>query len=623
MIILSKRQNNILFYLLSLNNKITIEAISKKFDISPRTVRNDLYVLEDFLSGYEVNIVKKPKEGIFIKGDKNNILKLRNDLNLIDYRLLDFEERSKVISLLLLCNEIITFDKLANICLVSKQTIITTFKSVDRLFIENDVEIIKYQGKGIFIKGKEEKIRNLYEKIIELTCKNTLIINLVVKNSSLNKYDKQAMELINKIETRGQTTIQDKTKLKLLLSFILYRINSNQKLNPKTSDAIFPEYFDLDEIKYCNDLVKRLNKESENSGEEALIAEDLITKLQNIQKLDDESNEYYFKGLTNHLKATLYRLRNNIIIENELLSQIKINIPLIYEFTKRELKQWENKLNLVFSENEIAYISMYLASAYEKSIKLENKINVIIVCQFGLATSTILKTRILNVIPECNLIGPMGNVEAINYIKNNPVDLAICTKDCFLKDVNMITVNPLIDTNDIELIKTKLFQISYSLMCENFISGYSGKQKKTYIKDLVELDNIQIIDKIDDFEKAIELAAQPLLIKKAIEKRYVAKMIEAVNEFGTYMVLLPETAFVHAGINDGINQDCTSVLVLKKPVVFGYKNPKEVRNIVILGVKTKQDNPLIDLIYIFENEENLKKLKSEDIDIIDIYNMHN
>ncbi len=625
MLVLTKRQNNILIFLTTLNNSIKIEQLAEKFKVSSRTIRNELHVIDGFLNEYKIKIIRKPSVGIYLEKDKDNFIKLRNDLNLIDYRILDSEERNIVISLLILCNKKITFDKLANICLISKQTVINSFKSIEKYFLEYGVNIIKSQGKGITVYSNQESILNLFENILETTYKNELIMNLLFKNSEIYKFGTDAFLILNNLSKEKNVYFSNEDKIKILLKFVIFRFVDDFTIN-KTNNKIYPSYFSEENINKIEKLMEKYVVINNSKSLEYKVAVYLIEKLDKINKINKINKEYFINGLTNHLRLAIYREKNNIKIENELLSQIKIRIPLIFEFTKRELLMCEALDGIIFSENEIAYISMYLASAYEKSINLYSKLNILLVCSFGLATSTILKTRILKIIQDCNIIGPLSESEAKTYINKNKVDFIICTGNCFIENIELISVNPLIDTSDIEIIKNKLFQISYTKSCENFISGYvknNELNKKAYIKDLLMYDCIQIIDEIDDWEIAIQTSAKPLIKKGLIENRYVTKMIDAVKQFGTYMVLVEETAFVHAGVDDGIKDDCTSILILRKPVTFGYKNPKSVRNIVILGIKNKINNPLIDLIYIFEKEDNLKRLKEKSIDIDEIYLMHN
>lgn len=197
MIILTKRQKNILFFLASLSTSITIETIANKFDVSERTIRNDLSIIEDFLHGYNIKIIRKSNVGIYLQGNKNDLILLSKKLNLIDYRVLDCEERNKVIALLLLCSKDLTFDKIAKACLVSKQTIIYSFKDIEDTFKANNIEIVKSIGKGISIKGKEKDFLHFFEKLVEISFENELIINSVINHSNLLDYEKEADKLLN------------------------------------------------------------------------------------------------------------------------------------------------------------------------------------------------------------------------------------------------------------------------------------------------------------------------------------------------------------------------------------------------------------------------------------------
>lgn len=303
-----------------------------------------------------------------------------------------------------------------------------------------------------------------------------------------------------------------------------------------------------------------------------------------------------------------------------------MSVSLIYEFTSKELHKVEKLYNIEFDENEIAYITMYIASIYETSFKEISTVKVLLVCSFGLATSSMLKSRIIQSFPGFEIFGPLSQNNAFNFLNENNVDLIISTNEFEYSSTPVIKVNPLLNYENMEKIKNKLDQFSYSKMCSHFITSYASTTKitpsKHYIANYVMQENIQIIDECNSWEEAIQLAAQPLLKKKLINQNYVDSMINAVNDYGTYMVMTPNTAYVHAGVNDGIFQNCTAILVIKKPVIFAYTNSKLVSNIVILGIKDKRENDLLNIAYIFEKEENIKLLCSSDITKEAIINMH-
>ena len=50
-------------------------------------------------------------------------------------------------------------------------------------------------------------------------------------------------------------------------------------------------------------------------------------------------------------------------------------------------------------------------------------LKVLFVCPFGLASSSVLMTRLSYALAECAVLGPMTEAEARDYVARNPVDL--------------------------------------------------------------------------------------------------------------------------------------------------------------------------------------------------------
>lgn len=649
--VLTKRQKDILIYLCSQRQYVTIKQLAMKFNVSPRTIQNDLDIIDFFLACSRIIVDRKSGKGIKINADESEISGLRSKLKSINYRALGNYERLSIISLLLLCNPISTFEQLSDGCKVSRQTIIATFRQVEEDFKKEGIEVQKIKGIGIKISGDEHKIRKYFENKLSELVSDEIIISVVMKNTKLTDFERTANEIIESVENKLDVRFAEFMKIKLLLEYSLLRISNGciladygYNVDKSSTSNEYESIFDTlnsypyskgDKLYFCSLFMNakitdqysdNLKMYKDSIDEASIISEYLFNELQVIQQLDINSRERFIHGLTLHLRVAIYRIRNKIAIQNELLYQIKVSIPVIYEFTKKELLKCEKKFDLEFDENEIAFIAMYIASAYENSFKIESKLTVLLVCSFGIATSSILRTRILQAIPECNIIGPISEKDAEEYLKKNEVDLVISTNDYQMNDVPAIKVNPLLYPEDVEYIKNRLFQLSYSMMSTHFIKSYASMEKEerkpVFIKDYVAKEDIQIAEHCRTWADAISLAAKPLLDKGKIEQRYINRMIQAVDEFGTYMVLVPETAFIHAGTDDGIKENCAAVLVLRNPILLGDKNGKIVRNLVVLGIKNKKEDSLLKLIYIFENESNLSALKTKEVTIDKIYNMH-
>jgi Phosphotransferase system mannitol/fructose-specific IIA domain (Ntr-type) len=99
-------------------------------------------------------------------------------------------------------------------------------------------------------------------------------------------------------------------------------------------------------------------------------------------------------------------------------------------------------------------------------------------------------------------------------------------------------------------------------------------------------NNIQVIESIESWEKAIELASKPLLEKNKIEERYVESMIDNINKLGPYVVLMPRIAMPHSRPESGVIESCMSLLKINTGVAFSKdKNKEKVNIIFILGAK--------------------------------------
>ncbi|MFT8607774.1 PTS sugar transporter subunit IIA [Liquorilactobacillus ghanensis] len=87
-------------------------------------------------------------------------------------------------------------------------------------------------------------------------------------------------------------------------------------------------------------------------------------------------------------------------------------------------------------------------------------------------------------------------------------------------------------------------------------------------------ENIKIISQVDNWQKAVEIACQPLLEEKKITQKYVTNIIKSVKKYGPYMVLTDYFALMHAKPGEGVNQLAMSLLVVKEPIDLEGKKVK-------------------------------------------------
>ncbi len=644
---LLERQIEIITLLLLKDDWCVSDDLVEALSVSNRTIRNDLNQIKLFLKEHNAELKSEPHKGYKIVADIDSRHKILGQLE--SAKSLSQEEIVKAISILLLSFECTTYNELATFLDISKQTLIKYMDTAEAALLKNEITVNKIKGKGLSIQGREYNIRDYMKQLINVSELSNHIITIAEKSFLTTSSLKIARQIISDIEMNSKVHFYEQRRLELLLSYCLYRISIGKTITDYDIDIkkeilindsecnlfykslrTFPlsdyEKYYLISI-LLETKVKHLNKKYDNNSDAEQLAKFLMKKLQLLHPFRKQNTEQFLTGLTSHLTVALYRIRNNIPIQNELLEQIKIRIALIYLYTKQQLLSQEDKYDVIFDENEIAYVAMYLASTFETSLQFDMKIKVLIECSFGTTTSAILDSRIRQLITECEIVGPFSTTETKKYLDKEKVDLIITTHEGTNYRYPTLIVNPLLNPEDADYIHARIFQLSYEKMCESFMNSYlkqdDNKSKVVHIKDLISRDDIQIFDKCNSWEEAIHIAASPLLDSGKLEQRYVLTMIDAVRTLGTYMVLLPETAFVHAGTDSGIHEDCCSLLVLKQPIILGDGKGKLVRNIIVLGVKNREKLTLLDLVSIFQEEKNRVLLADKNIDIDSILELHN
>lgn len=121
--------------------------------------------------------------------------------------------------------------------------------------------------------------------------------------------------------------------------------------------------------------------------------------------------------------------------------------------------------------------------------------------------------------------------------------------------------------------------------------------------------NIQIVNNVKDWEESIKIAANPLIEKKSIEKRYVDAMINSIKELGPYIVLMPGIAMPHSRPENGVNETSFSLLIIKNGVLYPKKD-QAIKVVIVLAAKDNESHieALTNLSDFLDDEEKIEEL---------------
>jgi mannitol/fructose-specific phosphotransferase system IIA component (Ntr-type) len=120
-----------------------------------------------------------------------------------------------------------------------------------------------------------------------------------------------------------------------------------------------------------------------------------------------------------------------------------------------------------------------------------------------------------------------------------------------------------------------------------FISGPAHLRReekyKPMLNELLTREYIQLQDRVDSWEEAIQVAAKPLLQTEYISEEYIQEMIANVNNLGPYIVIAPKIAIPHARPEAGVKKLGMSLLQLKESISFSEKQEHAANLIIVLA----------------------------------------
>ena len=238
------RQKQIILMLIENGNvPKTIKDISIELNVSSRTIVRELPFIEKFLFENDFKFIKKSGVGIFIDEsyDKLNFLKelLENEYSV--NKLSKNNRITYILESILESNSPIKSAYFLNKFKISYSTFIKDLNSLKSILKKFDLLLIQKKGFGIYIKGTEEKIREIlsyliYEKFSDenlfLNIKNILTYNY--GNEGILKFiDEDTIELCDLIVNKAFDNFKLCFSEKVYVSLIIHLSLSVERIKKK------------------------------------------------------------------------------------------------------------------------------------------------------------------------------------------------------------------------------------------------------------------------------------------------------------------------------------------------------------------------------------------------------
>mgnify|MGYP003531523038 CR=1 FL=1 len=682
--ILNERHLKILD-MLNVQQEIDIKFLSEKLFTIPRTIRYDIQNINYYLAKYKLPMIKHSR---ILKFEKS--FKLENFLKNIEIRDYKFSERERIefimIRILFNSKEKLTTEKIALDLGVSDLTIKKDIKILREEIKGKDLELYFHKRKGFILIGEEDRIRQKqlscyisYNIDYSWNSNNSIcmdFLDLEIRKI-LKKYKKDIdVEYLNKyigsLSASLNKVISNEAHEVLVLYMILM-IKRIKNENYIDVNKVFNEYLLLTrEYEVISDSINSIESKYkivihknevlkivdhllgshtynfdysfyENWVEIEILVRKIIGEVNKSIDLDILSDELLYESLLNHMKPTIYRIKNNIFFPDLILDEIMSSDENLLKIVRESLTEIENYINCKISDVETALFTVHFKLAIDRAKEKQMKIlRVLLVCSTGYATSSLLSQQ----------LSELYNIEIIELIPYYKVfeydlakiDIIVTTIDIerrFLKkDIDVIKVGVVLSDLDKKnftsygisnkKVKVKLTEIleilrdlgelpSIEMLGDSLVNKLSDKiiddRKKE--KDTLEFGlskfltekNIEMADTLLTWQETVYKAGNILLEKGYINENYIKNIIGNIEKNGVYMVLKNGFILLHAEKMENVYK--TGIAFLKQKRLIDFPGAYKVSNILVIACYSKSEltKSFGDILHLSENKSFLLELE--------------
>lgn len=555
---LSKRETQILKLLFDHRHTfLTSQEIASGIDVSNRTARKYLHLLEDALkkeavatidakqgNGYQLKIEDSKKFDVFYLNEVKE-QSTSKDITTIQE---SNDRQYYILNRLFFEQSAVYVDAIADELFVSRSTISNDLVEIKKLITPYQIELQSKSNKGIFVVGNEQNIRHF---IMNYFFMDRLHDNLFAFSMYANLLEGISVEEIVII------VLDECRESQLKLSdFIVYNLVLHIGLaikriqNGFLMDIQAPIAFDEDSIEYQTALkilarieqAMGLTFSSEEADFIALHLKNKITAKTIFQKADAteaeirsqlletlkaidqdtpfdlEHDTILIDGLMIHFIPLLTRLQNNSSIENPLLEEIKSQYPDLYELTVNYFSKMPIFSSYRMTEGEWAYLAIHITAAVERYFN-DQKTHVLVICATGLGSSQMIKNRLEREFGSRILIE-----KVISYYEIAEQDLSQI--DLVISSINLgnIVLNAPIVNVSVFLGEEDIKKINHEISSTK--GGHFNTCEENKQVEMVE-EKVELIKR--SFQSELFYFADKRLTKETVLKELIGK-IEAVEQ---------------------------------------------------------------------------------------------
>lgn len=561
---ITPRMKQIFQILLHAPGAVSIQGLAGQIGVSKRTVQRELESIDVLLRPYGLEFASKTGVGVWIAGSQEGKERLLAACSAGDaYDAGNKEERRKRLVLEILrekgLRKLFAYSSQFG---VSEATVSNDLEAVEGWLGQHGLKVVRKPGSGISIEGSEESYRRAIRAFIHENLESKAARGayqdeahgLWGKNSIGKMLDdgivRGVMNCIARVD-QGKVLAFTESAYQGLVIHISIAIN--RILKDEVIESVEGwEPGDIRDRDYqlAKEIVEELEKEFPVSIPEMEVSyiclhikgakhqdiqwggrKELGTQAQKLQQLVNgmvdafdpgqaylmKQDDEFIQGLLAHLQPTLIRLEHGMQIQNPVLDDIKVCYPEIFNRCTSVAEVLGSYIGKKVPEQEIGFLTVHFGAAL---IRLEGrkeeirKVQAGVVCSSGIGISRLMLSKLQKIFRDRMQLVSYSRNDVTPYIASK-TDFFISSIPMEVEDAPVVSVNPLLDEEDVERIQQMVYKYERLPRKQKETDGFSAQLEEinrmaTQIKNIIQAMDLFWVKNQIQFDRLLAIVAEKM-----------------------------------------------------------------------------------------------------------------
>lgn len=540
--------------LLQHNHNIPLAELAQKLNVSTRTIRNDIKVLNDILED-SAFIEIEQGECCFYITDHYELEERKISLEKMQR---DFDSPQKrvayIIKTLMTNDKPYSMEELAYDMNLGRTTLYNEIKKLNEVLKNYGLSIEGTQNAGIQLKGEELQLRlfileHIYDMIYEeeaiqeniQNCIETLFEQYRLESTTEKNFFHYVVMSVDRIQSGHSLKYMDEK------FYVLQKSNAwdiiqtvANELRPLLNKEISIEEklfmtIPLAGMRTPTDLENISKMELKQNIDE--VVEEIIAsigyELNLYLKKDNLQKDFYY-----HISFMVNRLQFGYVLKNPLAEEITKKYPLAYKMAKIAAKVVEEKYHVTVPEDEVGYITAYFgAYILEYSIVQQKPYKIALICSTGRGTARLIASQLKKLLDH-NAEMDLYSEKQVSAELLNDYDIVFSTVTLpFESKKQIIRIKDIFDEKELLLHIQKVKYLEKVDFLGEETSGVS------LIAALLKEDTFFLLDEKKGYLENTKVMIEKLTEKGFVDERFWERISE--REKNSTMVFGHNVAFPH------------------------------------------------------------------------------